>query len=581
MATINKKPSVRKTNTRYVSNPKSSRAKSRTGPLGLARNTRLTLFTKRYSLIAAGMAAIAGLAFVALSFAGGTPDYQYSLSEKCVTTPPVAVDPAVGANPTPVSTTNTPQTCKDLSAEGMVYRLYRGLLGRNPDPAGYQYWTQKLAGDRINAGEVIRQMGGAKMITGTDDAFISALYTNMMARPADARGKAYWLKNMKNKKKWSRQRVVLHFVSTREAKRKNQAGFNTFLASASPVKITQKAAAEQKKRYEAIVAYTKAQGKNAEAARKNALAAQNALNAAKSNASGGIGRERLAAIAANQKTAEGEYNKAKANARTTESIKKIAIALKNQSDSLYKHATDIKDNPKYGKNKFDANYKLLVALDKNADKAVAAARQRITDVAAQYEIAEAKYEAEQNRLATEAAARRAAEQSTSNQGGGGNGATSEACPPGQQRNSNGTCYSPTPREPRCDSTKRTTQKVEGNGIRTITTWQSVKPDKSGCFDNSINNWQKLTGVSGGAKKARKNQCYSSRNLTDERHKWKWIRVTTDLGIGKITAPQYSNVRQTRTGRWSWNDSGNGTCTNVWGPWIDHWKASSGSGELAK
>jgi hypothetical protein len=67
-----------------------------------------------------------------LSFAGGTPDYQYSIAEKC------AGDQAT-------------QSCKDLSAEALVYRLYVGLSGRQPNKGELADWTQKLAGERSQA----------------------------------------------------------------------------------------------------------------------------------------------------------------------------------------------------------------------------------------------------------------------------------------------------------------------------------------------------------------------------------------------------------------------------------------------
>ena len=403
MATTNKKASVRKSTVR-PSSKSSSRPASRVGGSSLARSSKSSLFTKRNGLIAAALAAVAGLAFVAFSFASGVPPYQYSYNDVCT--------PKATTNSTTTSTTQTDtqkqtdqQTCYNDSAQGMTYRLYTGLLGRNPDAGGYQYWTQQFAGERVRPTQSLLVLNAVKA-PADDKAFVAALYKNGLMRTEaniakDKSGVDYWVKKLSGEKKWSRARVAVTILNSKEAKRANALRFNNFLATAPTVKVTQTAAAEQKKRYEAMAAYAKAQKVNADAAGKNALNAQNALNAAKASAGGSPDRSRLEAIASNQRAAESEYNKAATRARATENAKKAASRLRDRAADLAKYATDIKEAKDYGLTKIDANYALIKAYDKNADKAAADARQRISDIAEQYKIAEGKYETEQNRIAAE------------------------------------------------------------------------------------------------------------------------------------------------------------------------------------
>lgn len=84
------------------------------------------------------------------------------------------------------------------SAEGSraeVRRAYSELLGRNADTVGEDYWTNHLSGHGVldlrvllMAGDEFRTKAG-----GTDDAWITALYSEVLGRSPEAAGRAYWL----------------------------------------------------------------------------------------------------------------------------------------------------------------------------------------------------------------------------------------------------------------------------------------------------------------------------------------------------------------------------------------------------
>jgi hypothetical protein len=85
-----------------------------------------------------------------------------------------------------------------LSTEGRrqtVAGTYLDLLDRQPDPDGLAYWTDRLVfvdlldlRVLILAGDEYRNRAG-----GTDEAWVEALYADVLGRPSDPSGKAYWV----------------------------------------------------------------------------------------------------------------------------------------------------------------------------------------------------------------------------------------------------------------------------------------------------------------------------------------------------------------------------------------------------
>jgi hypothetical protein len=414
MATTNKKSPVRKSNPRYASSTKSARSKSRTGSSSIARSSKSSLFTRRNGLIAAGMAAVAGLAFVAFSFASTAPPNQYSLSSVC--SPTEAEGPVATTNTEPTTKpaeNKDSQTCRDNSAEGAVYRMYKGVFNREPNQGELAYWTQELAGKRVGLPTVVGKLyagkGAASLKASTDTAFLTALYSNLLLRSPDPKGLASWEKKLKAAKPWTREKVLVNFISTSEAKRKNAVAFNAYILKATPVVIKETAKEDQKKRLAQMAAYAKTAKTAGDAAGKHALNAKNALNAAKSSSNKAKPtRADLQAIGENQKAATAEAAKARTQLRIAAKAKASAGRLQQRAAALARSATDIASDPATSKAKLDANYALVKAYSANADKAARAAGATVGSIAQEYKVAEGKYEAELNRIAAAQAAAAAA-----------------------------------------------------------------------------------------------------------------------------------------------------------------------------
>lgn len=76
-----------------------------------------------------------------------------------------------------------------------VRRAYAELLGRSADPVGEGYWTNHLSGHGVLDLRVLLMAGDEYHLRagGSDDAWISALYHEVLGRSPEAGGRAYWL----------------------------------------------------------------------------------------------------------------------------------------------------------------------------------------------------------------------------------------------------------------------------------------------------------------------------------------------------------------------------------------------------
>ncbi len=83
-------------------------------------------------------------------------------------------------------------------ADDQVIRLYRAALGREPDAGGLAYWSgayrggatlRAVAAELVASAEFVQRYGAAP----TNGQFLDALYLNVLGRPGDDEGRAYWL----------------------------------------------------------------------------------------------------------------------------------------------------------------------------------------------------------------------------------------------------------------------------------------------------------------------------------------------------------------------------------------------------
>ncbi len=222
----NKKAPVRKQTT-----------KSRSNVGGSSLGKKTTLFSKRNGLIVAGLAAIVGLVFVAFSFASGPSlgAYQYSVNN-CKTLR------ANGTTGKLLPQTESTRNCINKSAEAAVYRMYIGVLGRTPDASGYQYWTQRLAGDKVASSAVVRSFLSSSQVKAkltslkTNGQFVAYLASKFQGNDKLTSYDKYWLKRLDAKKK-TRSEVIRQYIFAKETVAYQQAGFDLFLEDAPRVNV--------------------------------------------------------------------------------------------------------------------------------------------------------------------------------------------------------------------------------------------------------------------------------------------------------------------------------------------------------
>ncbi|MEM8923300.1 MAG: DUF4214 domain-containing protein [Actinomycetota bacterium] len=76
-----------------------------------------------------------------------------------------------------------------------VRRAYTTLLGRSADAAGEDYWTQHLTGHGILDLRVLLMASDEYLLRagGTHDAWLDAVYQELLGRAPDGPGRTYWL----------------------------------------------------------------------------------------------------------------------------------------------------------------------------------------------------------------------------------------------------------------------------------------------------------------------------------------------------------------------------------------------------
>lgn len=115
------------------------------------------------------------------------------------------------------------------SVEGMVFRAYRSVLGRNPDTSGYKYWVKVANANRskdpvasvvkgLLASQEARNKG---VLTENTQVFVSELYQKSLNRKPDTAGYKYWVNaiNRMDGKRKTHQAVIGSFVQSAESKR--------------------------------------------------------------------------------------------------------------------------------------------------------------------------------------------------------------------------------------------------------------------------------------------------------------------------------------------------------------------------
>ena len=102
-------------------------------------------------------------------------------------------------------------------ALAFVSHLYIECLGRNPDQSGLSWWTQLLLNKSMTAGGVARGFifsDEFKRRDTTDEEFVSILYKGLLGRDPDSSGYNFWLNKLRSG--WSREQVLNGFLGSSE-----------------------------------------------------------------------------------------------------------------------------------------------------------------------------------------------------------------------------------------------------------------------------------------------------------------------------------------------------------------------------
>lgn len=110
--------------------------------------------------------------------------------------------------------------------DATVARLYHAVLGRAPEPWGYEYWRYRMALDGVGATRVADVMARSAEFRATygsldDHAFVAQVFANVLGRPGAAADVAYFTGRLARGE--SRGRVVALVAESPENRARTQA----------------------------------------------------------------------------------------------------------------------------------------------------------------------------------------------------------------------------------------------------------------------------------------------------------------------------------------------------------------------
>lgn len=103
--------------------------------------------------------------------------------------------------------------------QATVLRLYKGILNRDADKGGTDYWVNIHDTDKASVVGIANAFLMSSELnakgTLTNEQFLDAMYSNTFGRSADAGGKAYWLNALANGQE--RAHIAINIVGSEEA----------------------------------------------------------------------------------------------------------------------------------------------------------------------------------------------------------------------------------------------------------------------------------------------------------------------------------------------------------------------------
>jgi uncharacterized protein YkwD len=106
-------------------------------------------------------------------------------------------------------------TYGNLDNSQFVTLLYKNVLGRDPDPGGYAYWTGQLSGG-ASRGEVLLGFSESQehKTLSSDKVYVTMIYVGMLRKSPDQPGYEVWLRNLSSGQ--SRLTIIQNFLDSTE-----------------------------------------------------------------------------------------------------------------------------------------------------------------------------------------------------------------------------------------------------------------------------------------------------------------------------------------------------------------------------
>lgn len=98
-------------------------------------------------------------------------------------------------------------------------RYYNGLMNREPDEEGLEYWTKSMILGERTASDLTRGFINSPEFRNQNiskDDFVEGLYQIYMGRPSDPEGKAYWVGRLGSMSQQEKETVIRGFIRSEE-----------------------------------------------------------------------------------------------------------------------------------------------------------------------------------------------------------------------------------------------------------------------------------------------------------------------------------------------------------------------------
>ena len=102
--------------------------------------------------------------------------------------------------------------------EEFIKRLYKNILLREPDPAGFKFWKDALK-NGMRGKKIVNFFFNSQELKDqnlNNDEFLKRVYNTVLSRNPDTKGYNYWMEQLD--KNMSRKELVDHFTSSKEFK---------------------------------------------------------------------------------------------------------------------------------------------------------------------------------------------------------------------------------------------------------------------------------------------------------------------------------------------------------------------------